>query len=202
MKRETKRCWLGCRMVTQRLSLSDTCYTRDSMTVQGMFNKNLFCVCVTDLWISVSSLRLPTTHCFSLLCVSPESHQPLFELFWFHSSACLFSKAVSTCLTSALNRFARLLLCAHANAACGSGGEVCITKYFVFGYLHPAHAPNNRLLIKCVNLPLLLFCLLSAPPYFSAALCWGTVGNIAKYTHGAARGNRRSHLEFEEELKV
>lgn len=45
--------------------------------------------------------------------------------------------------------------------------DICIAEYFVFGWLHPAHAPNNRFLISCVYLLLLLFCFLFSPPYFS-----------------------------------
>lgn len=49
-----------------------------------------------------------------------------------------------------------------AKAACGPDSDVCIAEYFVFGWLRS----NNRLLIRCVNLPLLLFCFLSAPSFF------------------------------------
>lgn len=58
-------------------------------------------------------------------------------------------------------------VCVRADACCEPAALTSAPQeYLVFGWLHPAPAPNNRLLIRCVNLPLLLFCFLQAPPHF------------------------------------
>lgn len=197
----------------------------------GKVLNNFKCVWVTDMWIIVSSLQLPL-HWTTLnnkqrlrLTVSLLRLSPLKVINLFVSSR-LISRFLPSLISVFLPVFCRspslpvaprasveswfacdpivVPVCVRAkNLHVGLTVTSVLQNILCLGGFILAHAPNNRLLISCVNLLLLLFCFLSAPPCFSpTALCRGAVGNIAKYTHGAAQGNRRSHLEFEEALKV
>lgn len=156
MKRETKRNWLGCGMVTQRLSLSDRCYTRESMTVQGMLNKKPL-LCVGDWLLNICQLITPASllNCFKQqhlrltvflcrvaplkvinLCLSTSdfTHLRVFSI--------KLSLPVSPLLWTDLR--ATLLpwlpLSVHANAACGSVRSVspnilCLGSFILL--MHP-----------------------------------------------------------------
>lgn len=153
---------------------------------------------MTGSWVIASSLLLPVC---STSLKKKNTSESLF--FFFYPLNLLkvinlpkFYFTVVTCHTSKIHWgsfpcpvivvcicFGFMYVCMHACLSVVWQWRLYCCTYFLLGWLFPAHATNNRLLISSVYLLLLLFCfselLLDSPNILS----WLGVGSLAEFTH-------------------